>query len=75
MSDPLTPSPALLCKLGSIIIHADELTSTDGHAFDKIALQQLIADPEVWEWIVAMDQMAMLPKKRRSSGTTSEKQT
>lgn len=43
----LTPSPALLCKLGSIIIHFEEMHSKDGHAFDKIALDGLIADHDV----------------------------
>lgn len=62
---PLTPTPALLCKLGSIVVHADEMLSADGHHFDKIALQQLIADPEVAEWIKAMNAMAMVPVKRR----------
>lgn len=61
---PLDPTPALLCKLGSIAVHADEMLSTDGHHFDKIALQQLISDPEVAEWIEAMNAMAMVPKKR-----------
>lgn len=61
----LTPSPALLCKLGSIAVHADELTSDDGHQFDRVALQSLIADPEVREWIAAMGAAAMVPVKRK----------
>lgn len=66
MTDPLKPTPTLLCKLGSIIVHAEELASPDGHGFDKIALEQLIDDPEVNQWVRAMDAMAMLPKKRMS---------
>ena len=67
MTDPLKPSPALLCKLGSIIVHADELAHPGGHAFDLIAWNQLLGDPEVAAWIKAMDGMAMIPKKRRGS--------
>lgn len=62
--DPLKPSAALLCKLGSIIVHAEELASPTGHGFDKIALEQLMKDPEVAEWMAGMRSMAMLPVKR-----------
>lgn len=65
-TDPLHPSPALLCKLGSIAAHAVELLSPDGHHFDKAALDQLMADQEVREWLRAMDAMAMVPKPRKS---------
>lgn len=61
----LKPAPALLCKLGSIIVHFEELNSKDGHAFDKIAVDQLIADPDVQAWISEMQAMAMLPVKRK----------
>lgn len=64
MKNALQPDPQLLCKLGSIIVHAEEMISPTGHGFDKIALQQLVADPAVAEWIAAMDSMAMLTKKR-----------
>lgn len=60
----LKPSTALLCKLGSIIVHMEEATSTKGHAFDKIALDQLLADSDVREWLADMRGMAMLPVKR-----------
>lgn len=63
---PLKPSPALLAKLGSIAVHADEMMSDDGHHYDRMALQQLIADPEVAEWIAAMNAMAMVPRKRKA---------
>ena len=64
--DMMKPSAALLCKLGSIAVHADELISPDGHQFDHVALASLMADAEVQEWIAAMDGAAMLPKKRNS---------
>lgn len=60
------PPITLLVKLGSIAVHADEMLSADGHDFDRIALQGLIADPEVVAWIKVMDAAAMVPKKRQS---------
>ena len=63
-TDPLTPSPALLAKLGSIAVHAEEMLSPSGHVLDKAALESVMADPEVVEWVDAMRKMAMLPVKR-----------
>lgn len=60
----LKPSAALLCKLGSIAVHVEEMFSATGHEFDKVATEQLIRDAEVQEWLRAMDNLAMLPKKR-----------
>lgn len=62
----LDPSVSLLCKLGSIATHAQELTSPGGHVFDRIALKSLLDDPEVKEWMAEMDSAAMLPKIRKS---------
>lgn len=64
MSEPLKPSATLLVKLGSIIVHADELLAPGGHAFDRIALQQLLADKEVSEWLDQMGKLALIPLKR-----------
>jgi hypothetical protein len=61
--DILKPSPALLCKLGSIIVHAEEGASAQGHPFDVIALRQLLADPEVKQWLDDMAAAALLPVK------------
>jgi hypothetical protein len=63
-TDPLQPSPSLLCKLSSIAVHADELLSPKGHDFDKTALLQVLQDPEVQDWIKAMIKMGMAPVKR-----------
>ncbi len=60
----LKPNPTLLCKLGSIAIHARELTSPDGHAFDKVALENLLRDSDVKAWIDEMDAAALLPRER-----------
>ena len=61
----LSPDPALLCKLGSIVVHADEMMSDDGHHYDRLALQQLLNDPDVKHWIDLMSMAAMVPRKRK----------
>jgi hypothetical protein len=64
MSDPLKPAATVLIKLGSLAVHADELLSPKGHDFDRVALKQLLADPEVVAWLAEMGKMAFLPVKR-----------
>ncbi|MDE2106936.1 MAG: hypothetical protein KGL39_57510 [Patescibacteria group bacterium] len=64
MNDPLKPSPGLLVKLGSLIVHLEELLSSNGHEFDKCAIDTLQADKEVQQWFKAMHKLAMLPVKR-----------
>ncbi len=63
-SDVMKPSSSLLCKLGSLYVHADEMMSDKGHQFDISAIKGLLADPELKEWIKEMDKLALLPKKR-----------
>lgn len=65
MSDFRAPSLALLVKLGSIAVHAEEALSPDGHQYDAETVRSLLADPEVVEWRKAMDAAALLPKKRK----------
>lgn len=60
----LSPSPQLLCKLGSIAIHARELASPNGHDFDRIALESLLEDADVKAWVDEMDAAALLPRER-----------
>ncbi len=60
----LKPSPQLLIKLGSIIVHQQELNSANWHYMDKAALDSLLQDEQVKEWLKEMDSMALLPKKR-----------
>ncbi len=62
--DPLKPSVALLVKLGSIIVHADEYLSPSGHQYDKAAFDHVLQDCDVQEWIKQMTDMAFLPVKR-----------
>jgi hypothetical protein len=55
---------SLLCKLGSIAVHADELTSPSGHEFDLAVLKGLLIDPEVVAWMAGMRKASFLPVKR-----------
>lgn len=64
MNDPLKPSASLLIKLGSVIVHQEEMMSDKGHHFDKHALDTVRNDPEVVEWLAKMTKMAFLPVKR-----------
>lgn len=63
-TDPLKPSASLLIKLGSVIVHQEELMSPKGHTFDKHALETVRNDPEVVAWLAQMTKMAFLPVKR-----------
>lgn len=65
MSDALKPEVGLLVKLGSIVVHVEEMLSADGHHFDRIALDGLMADPDVKSWLKELDSMALIPKKRK----------
>ena len=62
-TDPLKPSMGLLVKLGSALVHEEELAGPDGHQFNVAALQPLLADAEVQEWIEAMNKLSLLPVK------------
>lgn len=62
--NPLKPSPALLCKLGSIIVHYDEFHSPNGNDIDKTAAETALKDAEVQEWLVQMQTLSMVPLKR-----------
>jgi hypothetical protein len=60
----LQPPASLLVKLGSIARHVEELRSPDGHGFDERAIDALLADPEVRDWMAAADGLALLPVRR-----------
>ena len=68
--DPLKPSATLLIKLGSALVHAEELLASieakdvNAIAADRGAFTTVATDPEVMEWREAMDKMAFLPVKR-----------
>jgi hypothetical protein len=63
--DELKPSPQLLIKLGSLIVHYQEWTSDAGHILDKSAIDSIERDEEFIQWIKQMDGNAFLPKKRK----------
>ena len=62
--DMYNPPIRLLCKLGSIIVHADEGSGASAHEFDWVTLRSMLADPEVREWLDAMGKAGFLPVKR-----------
>ena len=66
-NDPLRPLPTLLCKLGSIVVHAEEFLSPRGHPVDKAALDDLLKDPEVRAWLDDMGREALVPVKREDA--------
>lgn len=64
--DMMRPSAALLVKLGSIAVHAEEAGEPGGHEFDRTAMLALLADPEVVAWRKQMASAGFLPLKRSS---------
>ena len=64
MADMTKPSLALLVKIGSIAVHADEILSPHRHAVDVDAIKTLLDDAEVREWLAQMSKSALLPVKR-----------
>ena len=65
MTNPLTPSPSLISKLGSIITHFEELNTPGGHPFDRATITSLLHDPEVLEWMKELEKLALLPVRRK----------
>lgn len=64
MSDPLNPSPSLLCKMASVLVHADEAAGEKGHEFDLDALRTALNDAEVSAWIAQMTKAGLAPVRR-----------
>lgn len=62
MSDMLKPSMNLLVTLGSLAVHIEEFLSSDGHEVDLVAIQTLLANKELKDWIKEMG--PLLPLKR-----------
>ncbi len=52
----------LAVKLGSIVVHADELTGPDGRELDRQIIRHALDDVEVTQWI--KDMGCLLPVKR-----------
>lgn len=55
---------ALVAKLASIAVHANEMLSPGGHDFDRIAIRSLLDDPEVRVFLAHPAMQAFLPRKR-----------
>jgi hypothetical protein len=62
----LRPDTRLVSILGSIVAHADEATSEDGHQLDVLAIRGLCRNPEIQEWLALGRELAMLPLPRKS---------
>jgi hypothetical protein len=71
--EALKPSPGLLCKIVSVLVHADEMRESrnnpDAHEIDRIALEGALDDPEVKAWVETMTKMSMAPLKRSRPAT------
>lgn len=65
----LNPPLALLAKLGSIIVHAEEMIGPNAHEFDLAAFKQLLNDDDVQKWLEAMGPLVPV-KRMRVSRTT-----
>ena len=63
-TNPMRPSATLLIKIGSAMIHAEEMIETrfKNLDFDLPAFKTVSEDPEVRAWVRAMG--PMLPHKR-----------
>jgi len=66
-TDVLKPSLALLAKLSAVVVHLEEWLSEDGHPNEKIALDGVLYDPEVQEWVREMEARTLAPLKRSYS--------
>ena len=64
MAETPLPSP-LVIKLMSLAVHAEEFIETAEDA-DALAVQGLLADPEIVAEREALDRMALLPLKREA---------
>jgi hypothetical protein len=62
--NPTVPSLPVLMKLGSIVVHAQEFFSAYSHPADRIALEVLLGDEEVVEWLKQMAAMSLVPLRR-----------
>lgn len=54
----LIPTTTLLTKLGSAIVHAEEMIGKDAHDFDIETFLSLVDDSEVKAWMEEMDDAA-----------------
>lgn len=58
----LHPPLSVMCKLGSLVVHVEE--ARKGHPFDWVAVDAILNDSELKEWMALMARAALLPVKR-----------
>jgi hypothetical protein len=59
-----TPSIALQCKLGSLLVHVEEANSPGSYHIDFTVIQSLMSDPEIVAWMEELRKNGFLPVKR-----------
>lgn len=62
--NPLAAEASTLIKVGSALVHALEFIGPSPAPEDKAALDRLLEDPEMSDWLVAMSERALLPVPR-----------
>jgi len=62
--DVYNPPVSVLAKLGSAVVHAQEMLGPKGHQFDRTALDAIMADPEVCTWLELAGDVALITLKR-----------
>jgi hypothetical protein len=70
---PQLSTLSVLVKLASLAVHVEEYFSAGYHQFDKTAIDQLLADPEIGDWIAKMTEKEMLPVKRWTASRRRER--
>lgn len=60
----LSLTPMLAAKIGSALMHADEASSKDGHAYDWAAFRALAGDADVQNWMSSLARDGLLPVRR-----------
>lgn len=68
----VSPPLRLLCKIASIVGHAEEFASDTGHPFDEVALRSLIGDSEVQCWMQQMRSASLAPLPRYASDRSAD---
>lgn len=64
--DFLVLSPSLAAKLAAVVVHSAEMISPKGHAFDRLALQSALDDPEVADWLRRCGPLAPVRRESQS---------
>ncbi len=57
-------SLVLAAKLGSLVVHVQEYLSRNSNPVDRSAIETIINDPEIAEWIKVLEKDALVSVKR-----------